>query len=110
MYTTKFKEEEKTTIVAPKGTVFIKVGSHRARDYMTRYDVPYISFHNLHTNIDLNLIYETDYPKLERVKGISKPVIKIVSKGSYRQTWSSNERTPEEKKLKDLFDKANPRD
>jgi len=107
MYKSQFREDKSDVTVAPKGTVFVKVGSHRARDYFKRYDIDYIGLHSFDYSIDLNLIKEEDYPKVEKVKGISKPVTKV--KGKYSPRWSSKEDSPGRDQLVDLFRKANPR-
>jgi hypothetical protein len=105
-----YESDIKTTIMAPVGTVFIKVNSHRARDYMKRYKVPYITFYNMYIDSNLALIYEKDLDKLGKVKGISKPFTKITSKGTYGVRGSfSTEYTLEEQELIDLFYKINNR-
>lgn len=106
MYTSKFKEDKSDVTVAPKGTVFIKVGSHRALDKMVRlYDIEYLELHSFYSNFHLYLIKEEDYSKIQDITGISKPVTK--AKSNYRPTWSSKGLSKEQERLLDLFRKVN---
>ena len=105
MYGVYFKENKSDVTIAPKGTVFLKVNSRRASDYLKRYEIDYASFYSLYSNYQLYLIKEEDYPKLEKVKGISKPILKV--KNMFLPTWNSKEQSVETKRLIDLFRKAN---
>lgn len=95
--------ETKYISVAPEGTVFVKINSHRASHYVRRTGIPNISFWNMYVNKSaaqsVHLINESDYDKIKDITGVSVPLKQLKSPG---QVW--HPRPPMEREQKQKYD------
>lgn len=108
--------------LAPEGTVFVKINSHRASDYVKRTRIPNISFWNLYVSgsagQSVHLINESDYNKIKDITGVSEPLKQLKSpgqiwhprlplEGEQKQKYDPNTDLAENKKLYDAYENLN---
>lgn len=107
MYATK----ERFTSLAPQGTVFVRFGSHRTSDKVSREGIPQISFYNFYTSgtagQSLHLINEADFKKIEGITGVSGPYKKLSTPGMKWKPRLPKEGDQAAHKLYDAYEALN---
>ena len=103
--------------VAPQGTVFVKVNSHRARHKVSSNNIPKLELYNFwgkgSAGQSINLIKESDYDKIKNIVGVSTPVKQLRSEGMIwrpKMGFGSKDFTPEQEKLYQEYQKANEKE